>query len=216
MQQSDENLKLIYQYIIDKSKIVNDKLLLAQWQKLKEFTPSLHEAAMKDEISLNNNGILVIKRFNAIKSKYHNAFIVPTCLRGAVLSYGRHSPSNHHFGRDPTQDNIEHYFWWPKMRNDIRSFESTCITCQFGKGSPQKRQEMRIRKLSNVGEHLMADFMGPFFKRYYILVLIDYGSGYTVIVPCDNCGAIVTADAILTNWVPYFGWFSIFESDLGC
>ena len=65
MQQSDENLKLIYQYVIDKSKIVNDKLLLAQWQKLKEHTPSLHEAALKDEISLNNNGILVIKRFNA-------------------------------------------------------------------------------------------------------------------------------------------------------
>ena len=57
--------------------------------------------------------------------------------------------------------------------------------------------------------------MGPFFKRYYILVLIDYGSCFTVLVPCDNCGAIVTADAIVTHWVPYFGWFSIFKSDLG-
>ena len=46
-------------------------------------------------------------------------------------------------------------------------------------------------------------------------MLIDYGTGYTVLVPTDNCGSIVTADSILTHWVPYFGWFTIFESDLG-
>ena len=63
--------------------------------------------------------------------------------------------------------------------------------------------------------YIMADFMGPFFKKYYILVLVDYGSGFTVLIPTENCGAIVTANAITTHWMPYFGWPEIFESDLG-
>ena len=136
-------------------------------------------------------------------------------MRGTATSYGHHSPSNYHYGQIPTLDNVEYYFWLPNIQKDIRDYVNTCIICQFAKRSPIKKQQMRIRDLLNVREQTMADYMGPFFKRYYILVLIDDGSGNTVLVPTDNCASIVTADSISTHWVPYFGWFTIFESYLG-
>ena len=57
--------------------------------------------------------------------------------------------------------------------------------------------------------------MGPFFKKYYILVLIDYATGFTVLEPCTNCSAIVTSEAIINRWFPYFGLPADFDCDLG-
>ena len=171
MQQSDEHIKLLYQYVLDKWVIVNDANLLSAWQDMKKQISSYHNAAMNDELKINDRKILMIKRFNVIKSKYHYVYIVPTCLRGTVKSYGHHSTSNHHYGQIPTLDNVEYYFWWPNIRNDIRDHVNKCIIYQFAKGSPIKKQQMRIRDLPNVREHIMADYMGPFFRRYYILVL---------------------------------------------
>ena len=197
LQQSDDLLKYVYQFIVDKNIILNDKNLLNEWLKIEKFAPSLFRATIKNEVKLNEKGILIIKNFNAVRSKYVWLFIVPTYLRGAIMAYCHHNPTNHHYGQIPTQDNAEQYFWWPKMRDDIRDYVNKCIICQFGKGTPFKKQQMRIRILPNVRDHIMADYMGPFFKRYYILVLIDYASGYTVLIPTDNCGAIVTADSII-------------------
>ena len=89
------------------------------------------------------------------------------------------------------------------------------MICQFAKGGPTHKTPMRIRSLPDAGELLMADFMGPFFKKFYILVLIDYRTGFVVLIGVSYCGARAAAEAIISNWIPYFGLFSTFESDMG-
>ena len=101
------------------------------------------------------------------------------------------------------------------MEFDIDSYVAACPICQCSKGGTERRHTIKIREITKPGEHVMADYMGPFFKKYYILILIDYFSGYSVLLPTESCGAISTSEGILNNWIKYFGWFDTFDSDLG-
>ena len=61
----------------------------------------------------------------------------------------------------------------------------------------------------------MSDFIGPFLGKYYILVMIDYLTGWTMLTPAKSCGTEIVLSTIFDKWVPTFGWFKIFETDLG-
>ena len=215
LQRSDEQLNLIYRYITDAESMFMNEDLVNQWNELRKNVASLVHAAERREIKFDSRGILKIKRINPISNKYSWLFIVPTTLRGIIMDYSHHNPGMQHFGQIATLDNLNNWFWWPGMRTDARNYVAKCLICQFAKGGPIHRVPMQIRDLPDAREHLMADFMGPFFKRYYILVLVDYRSGFTVLVPTCNCGAITTSEAIIHHWIPYFGWFKTFESDMG-
>jgi hypothetical protein len=73
------------------------------------------------------------------------------------------------------------------------------------KGGIKHQAPMQLRELPPPRYHIMLDFMGPIYGIYYILVIIDYFTGYTD----------VALETILYRWVPYFGWFKIIETDLG-
>ena len=101
------------------------------------------------------------------------------------------------------------------MRDDARNHSSCCPICQFIKGGPSHKHSFTNKQLPKPKQKLLADFMGPFFKKYYILVLIDYATGFTVLEACTNCGAIVTSETILSKWFPYFGLPIEFDCDMG-
>jgi hypothetical protein len=74
---------------------------------------------------------------------------------------------------------------------------------------------LNIRDKAVPREHLFADFLGPVYGRYQILVLVDYATGYSMLIPTNGNDAVTVIEAILTRWVPIFGWFKTLETDWG-
>ena len=217
LQRSDEELKLVIMYLQQNDKLLNDKTSTEYklWQKLKKDTPSLYNNAINGNIKFNDDNILIIKRKNELNGEFEYVSIVPAVLRGQISYFAHNNPTTQHFGQTATRDNLTKWFWWPGMRADSRLITAACPICQAIKGGPVHRHSFAVRTLPEAKAKLLADFMGPFFKKYYILVLIDYCTGFTVLAPCTNCGAIVTSEAIINRWFPYFGLPTNFDSDLG-
>ena len=102
-----------------------------------------------------------------------------------------------------------------KVIDDVEWFIKNCISCQFVKGSARHRAPMVDRDPPERLEHLFADLLGPIYHDYYILVLVDYATGFSMLIPLDGCDGLTIAHAILNNWFKIFGYFRIFESDWG-
>ena len=92
------------------------------------------------------------------------------------MDYAHHNLSLHHFHHKYTYDNLDSKFWWGTMKHDVRKFCDQCISCQFVKGSIRHRAPLTVRPLARPREHIFADFLGPVFGKYHILVLVDAGT----------------------------------------
>ena len=131
------------------------------------------------------------------------------------MDYAHHNLQLHHFDRTKTYNELKDKYWWSTMESDIRQYCETCLPCQFMQGSARHRAPLRYRDLPPPRTHVFADFLGPIYKQYYILVLVDYATGYTMLIPTTNVDAQEVIEAILNNWVKIFGWFDILETDWG-
>ena len=141
--------------------------------------------------------------------------MVPFAIRGKMMDYAHHNLQLHHSSYSYTYNQLKYKYWWGTIESDIRTFCETCISCQFIKGSVHHRAPLQIRDLPLPRTHVFADFLGPIYKKYYILVIVDYATGYTMLIPTANVDAQEVVQAITDNWVKIFGWFDIFESDWG-
>ena len=101
------------------------------------------------------------------------------------------------------------------MRNDCNKYVRHCIVCQLIKGNINRYSPLIIRELPPPRTHIMADFIGPIFKKYYILVIVDYRTGYVMIEGVHGCSIKAVVRMLFDRWIPIMGWFEIFESDYG-
>ena len=71
-----------------------------------------------------------------------------------------------HPGHDRTENSIKQHFWWPKMREHIRSHVKNCEPCQRN-----KRRQMKYGTLppkiaeSKPWDKLCVDLLGPYKIR---------------------------------------------------
>ena len=42
-----------------------------------------------------------------------------------------------HFGHDKTFEQLQHFYYWPKMRSEVHKFMNNCKMCQHAKGKSQ-------------------------------------------------------------------------------
>ena len=181
---------------------------------LKKWDVHLYNKLMDDKIRKELSMMMVID-YDTIKQEDTTKLIVPFNLRGKLIAYAHHSVSAHHESYQQTLNKLINTYWWGTMKKDIKEFYDSCVLCQFVRGSPRKRAPRAIRDLSDTFDHVFADFLGPVYGRYYILVLVDYKSGYCELTPTDGCDALTVIDTITQQWVKHFGWFRKFESDWG-
>ena len=186
-----------------------------KWTQLLKEQPILTKATQKGKVRINKQDIIQIKTDTELDKKPQWKFVVPSMLQKLCMDHSHHNPSHQHFGSNATLDVLQNWFWWYGMRDDVRKYVIECIICQFAKGGPTHRTPMRIRDLPDAGELVFGDFMGPFFKKYYLYILICYRTGFTVIVATTHCGATAASEGIITYWMPYFGIFQQYESDMG-
>ena len=71
------------------------------------------------------------------------------------------------------------------------------MSCQFTKRCIRHRAPLRIRQLPKPHQHLFADFLGSVFGKYYILVLVDCATGYTILISTHGTDAATIVDSIL-------------------
>ena len=210
--QEDDNIlnltrKLIQLKPTDRAAIDID--FLFRWD------PYLYERFLFDKVKINQHGILQVLDYDPNHQANVWKNVVPFNLRGKLMDYFHHNLQLHHFHFQHTFDNINNKYWWGTIKRDVKSFCKRCISCQFTKGGIRHKAPLRIRQLPKPRQHLFADFLGSVFGKYYILVLVDYATGYSMLIPTHGTDAATIVDSILRNWIPIFGWFNTFESDWG-
>ena len=214
-QEADTMINMIKRYLQDKNNFEQSKINIKQFRKFKRYNNKLKDMLYEKKIKINKDNLIVVLVHDELYDAEKWLLFVPCQLISKIVDYGHHNVFAQHFGQQQTYNNISTKFWWPKMRADINYHVRRCIVCQFKLGTITNRSPLLIRDLPRPREHLMADFIGPFFKKYYILVFIDYFTGWTMLSDSKSCGTQVVLDMLLNKWVPIFGWFKVFETDLG-
>ena len=210
-QNNDEKLRLIIQMLgqSNKERKEEDLKYLFEWDKI------LYRKLIEKEFNLKDDILYVKTKTSTSRNKSIWCIVIPFNIRGKIMDYSHHNLQLHHYGEKQTLEFIESRFWWTTLKKDVKWFCKTCLTCQYTKGSIRHRAPMTVRELPKRLTHIFADFLGPIYGKYYILVLIDYTTGYTLLIPTVGCDSNVVIDNLLGKWIPSFGWFKIFESDWG-
>ncbi|GFX55062.1 retrovirus-related Pol polyprotein from transposon 412 [Trichonephila clavipes] len=60
--------------------------------------------------------------------------VFPTCKREEVMRVAHEIPLAGHLGESKTKQRIKYSFFWPKLKQDVRSFCQSCKTCQLRRG----------------------------------------------------------------------------------
>ena len=187
---------------------LEDLELLEKWDK------PLLDKLVNNELLIQNE-ILHVRDWDPIIEDDATKVVIPFVLRGKIMDYAHHNLLQHHFSNKYTYSVLVQRYWWGTMKKDVKVFCDQCISCQFVKGSKRTRTPLVQRPQPQPREHLFADFLGPIYGRYYILVLVDYATGYSMLVPTIGCDAYTVAHAIIDNWIRIFGFFKTLETDWG-
>ena len=220
------DLNVIKAYQDSDNTIQTVKLLMAKQDNNEALPKDLRDKLLRDEpgylsdiigehLTLDDDGLLWARTWDDLEQEYTQCVVVPFVLRGKFMDYAHHNPQMQHFHHQQTLDNLQHKWYWPDMKKDIKWHCEACTLCKFVKGSIRHRAPMQIRDLPKPRQHLMCDFLGPIHKNYYILVMIDYATGWTMLVPTTKADKSNIIDAIINKWIPLFGVPSIIETDYG-
>ena len=174
----------------------------------------LYQKLMHGGILIEDN-LLKCYDFHPVTQARIKKIIVPFFLRGKLMEYAHHNLYHHHLSEKYTFSKLARKFWWSTIATDVRSFCNRCISCQFVKGGPRKRAPLMERYRPLPRQHVFADILGPVYSRYYILVLVDYATGYSMLIAMEGCDALSIAHAIINHWIRIFGCFQFLETDWG-
>ena len=65
----------------------------------------------------------------------NNQLCIPKCSIRENLFREKHSRGlAGHFGHDKTFEQLQHFYYWPKMRSEVQKFVNNCKICQHAKG----------------------------------------------------------------------------------
>ena len=209
IQQSDNLLNLVTEMMFQsKDQWDYDNILLIQ-----DLDIGLWNKLNNGELDIEG-GLLITREIDERSGSLIGKFIVPFNIRGKLMDYAHHNLAAHHVNARQTELNLSSY-WWSTMKKDIEIFCKQCISCQFTKGNMRARTPLVTRDLDAPLEHLYADFLGPVYGKYYVLVLVDAATGYVMLTPTDGCDALTVVNTILRKWIKTFGWFKTLETDWG-
>ena len=174
----------------------------------------LYMKLINDGLLIEDN-ILKCYDFHPVTQEQCIKIIVPFFLRGRLMDHAHHNLQHHHLSERYTWRKLATTFWWGGIYTDVVKFCNQCISCQFSKGYPRKRAPLMERYRPLPRQHVFADILGPVYQRYYILVLVDYATGYSMLIPMNGCDSRSIAQAIINHWIRIFGYFQILETDWG-
>ncbi|CAH0014489.1 unnamed protein product [Clonostachys rhizophaga] len=110
-----------------------------------------------------------------------------------------------HFHPEITRRHLVRTVWWPGMTTDVVDYYNGCLVCARHASAKTKAPDQPLR-VDAPFQLLGCDHIGPFpvtlRHHKYILVIVDYFSRYTWLIPCKS----VSADDSVAALEQWFCW----------
>lgn len=137
--------------------------------------------------------------------------VVPIPQRKNIIASCHEPPTCAHLGLYKTLARVQENYYWPKMRLDILKFIRSCEVCgeqrhantaRFGRMGAEKKIEYPWQVIA-------LDIMGPLPRskrgNAYLLVVADWFSKYTLLLPMKQAVAAVIAKFVENQVFLVFG-----------
>ena len=193
-------------------KYTND--IIIDFESIQYSNAQLAAHIIDGSLTIHNNALVYNQ---TIDNKNYKSLVVPGILKHKMMDHAHHNLHTHHPNWEQTYNNIKCDYWWTTMKMDIRRFVNRCLLCNFANGSLKNRAPLTTREPVLPRESLFGDYIELTLanKRMYILVLVDYCTGWCMLIPTKTNDAYTVVDAILRKWIPIHGTFKYFDSDQG-
>ena len=137
---------------------------------------------------------------------------IPNSMRAEILSAAHDS---HHMEYAKSIDRIKENHWWKGMAKDTKVFCQSCLECQWRRDFRGFENQSRVQKIEVSRKFEMICAPRPKTKGYeYVLVITDYATKWTVLVPIKDKEAKTIADAIWEEWICIYGCPERISSDV--
>ena len=143
-----------------------------------KFTASFLDSS--DQFGIRDNVLIHMYRPRTKNIKAYKPVItqtvVPKSLRKTLLSeYHDSLIGGGHQGFDRTYEAIKNKYYWPRMYEDIREYQKSCLKCQKASNHMKKPPPLHPLPVSGLFQRWHMDFLGPLpaskcGKKYILLV----------------------------------------------
>ncbi|GFW47333.1 hypothetical protein TNCV_335051 [Trichonephila clavipes] len=149
-----------------------------------------------------DDGVLV--HIESICGENVKQVVLPTCKREEVMRMAHEIPLAGHLGESKTKQRIKYSFFWPKLKQDVKSFCQSCKTCQLRRGLTY-RDRIPITPIvrpENPFEVWSVDCIGPLEPssrrgHKYIICAVDICTRWAEAVPVRNIKAKTTCEVLM-------------------
>src|SRR6266542_4403539 len=135
-----------------------------------------------------------------------------------ILSLAHEHLLSGHFGLEATLDKLKKRYYWPKMKNDIKSYIQTCDQCQRREKTIDENELHSIR-IKESFYQWGIDIVGPLTEtscgNKYIVVVIDYFTKYPEAKALANANIRNVANFLYENIICRHGCPRKIISDRG-
>ena len=190
---------------------------------LAEYKPDLLtrlQAATSDDPDFKNPA--VVNQYDSEEGyfTYQGRIVVPESMQPEIIELHHATPVAGHFGWARTLDQLSRQFWWPGMREDVKSFVASCGSCQCNKASNQRPfglltpLEIPDERWHTVTMDFIMDLPRSSEGHDAILVFVDKLTKYVHLVPTNKtCTAEEVARLFLRHVFQYHGMIKALVSD---
>src|SRR6266498_354533 len=135
-----------------------------------------------------------------------------------ILSLAHEHPLLGHFGLEATLSKLKERYYWPKMKDDIRSYIQTCDQCQR-RGKTTDENELHSIKIKELfyqwGIDIVRSLTETLQENKYIVVTIDYFTKYSEARTLTNANVKSVANFIYEDIICRHGCPRKIISDRG-
>src|SRR6266540_3103370 len=135
-----------------------------------------------------------------------------------ILSLAHEHPLSGHFGLEATLSKLKERYYWPKMKDDIKSYIQTCDQYQR-RGKTTDENELHSIKIKELFYQWGIDIVGPLTEtsreNKYIVVAIDYFTKYPETRALANANARNVANFLYEDIICRHGCSRKIISDRG-
>ena len=144
--------------------------------------------------------------------------MIPESLVPTILHLFHAAPQSGHPGRDKTLVMARRKYYWPRMRADITSHVSHCLSCTQTKGNTHTAPILGYPTPDCPFDTVAIDLLQlPRSSQgsSYVLVCVDHFSRFVILAPLMNKSAPMVAHALVTHLLCPYTTPSVLLSDNG-
>ena len=125
--------------------------------------------------------------------------VIPSKMRNAVLAELHET----HAGMVKTKSVARMHIWWPNINSDIEQCIRLCTKCQAFKKDPARASLHPWEAPNQSWERIHIDFVGPFNRKMWLIIIIDALSKWLEVIPMTNTDSNKTLEVLRSLFARY-------------